>query len=205
MTYFYTEEQALENLYRLVFFVLKNRGPPSPCWNSETNTEEIKVKNYRDSDYAINKYSDSIVYRFADGIVEVTLEDYLRDNPDKDATDFAQIKAISDELYHQQVIDDNRINRLNVPIHAIEDSELLSSESVENQIIQKEAEKKVLDAAEYLLQGNYLTEIQRRRFVQYFCLGLSTRQIAKMEGVSQYAVWDSLHWISKKLKKIFEE
>ena len=41
------------------------------------------MKNYKDSDYALNKYSQGIVYKFADGIVEITLEDYLRDNPDK--------------------------------------------------------------------------------------------------------------------------
>ena len=41
------------------------------------------MKNYKESDYALNKYSQGIVYKFADGIVEITLEDYLRDNPDR--------------------------------------------------------------------------------------------------------------------------
>jgi len=31
------------------------------------------LKNYRESDYALNKYSQGIIYKFADGVVEVTL------------------------------------------------------------------------------------------------------------------------------------
>jgi hypothetical protein len=34
------------------------------------------MRNYRKSDYAINKYSPNIVYRFHDEIIEVSLEDY---------------------------------------------------------------------------------------------------------------------------------
>mgnify|MGYP001105847572 CR=1 FL=1 len=41
-----------------------------------------------------NRYSKGIVYKFADGIVEITLEDYLRDNPDKTEEDFAELKAM---------------------------------------------------------------------------------------------------------------
>jgi hypothetical protein len=33
--------------------------------------------------------------------VEVTLEDFLRDNPDKTEEDFAALKALSDEIYYQ--------------------------------------------------------------------------------------------------------
>lgn len=35
------------------------------------------MKNYKDSDYALNKYSENIVYKFADGVKEITLEDYI--------------------------------------------------------------------------------------------------------------------------------
>ena len=46
------------------------------------------MKNYKDSDYALNKYSEGIVYKFADRIVEITLSAYLTENPDKTAEDF---------------------------------------------------------------------------------------------------------------------
>lgn len=60
------------------------------------------MRNYKESDYALNKFSEGIVYKFADGIVEITLEDYLQDNPDKSKDDFDKLKAISDEIYHEQ-------------------------------------------------------------------------------------------------------
>ena len=41
------------------------------------------MQNYRKSDYAINKNSPNIVYRFHNEIIEITLEDYLKENPDK--------------------------------------------------------------------------------------------------------------------------
>lgn len=34
------------------------------------------MKNYKDTDYALNKYSKGIVYKFADKIVETTLSDF---------------------------------------------------------------------------------------------------------------------------------
>ena len=54
------------------------------------------MRDYRKSDYAINKYSPNIVYRFHDEIVEVSLEDYLKESPDKTAQDFTKLKALSD-------------------------------------------------------------------------------------------------------------
>lgn len=62
------------------------------------------MKNFKDSDYALNKFSEGIVYRFADRIVEITLDDYLTENPGKTEQDFLELKALSDEIYHEQVI-----------------------------------------------------------------------------------------------------
>lgn len=56
---------------------------PSGFEPQNSDPEERTMKNYKDSDYALNRYSQGIVYKFSDGIVEITLEDYLRDNPDK--------------------------------------------------------------------------------------------------------------------------
>ena len=53
------------------------------------------MQNYRKSDYAINKNSPNIVYRFHNEIIEITLEDYLKENPDKTEHDFAELKALS--------------------------------------------------------------------------------------------------------------
>lgn len=41
------------------------------------------MSKYQDSDYAVNKFSKGIVYRFSNETIEITLEAYLRDNPGK--------------------------------------------------------------------------------------------------------------------------
>ncbi len=83
------------------------------------------MKNYKESDYALNKYSQGIVYKFVDGALEVTLEDYLRDNPDKTEDDFAELKALSDEIYHEQVVLEHRICRKNISIDLVPETELV--------------------------------------------------------------------------------
>lgn len=163
------------------------------------------MRNYKDSDYALNRYSQGIVYKFADGIVEITLEDYLHDNPDKTEEDFAELKAMSDEIYYQQDRQEYRISHRNVSISGMEDTLVASAPSVDVELIQKDEEKRALEAAIRLLESGKLTAVQKRRFCFHFFQGLSIRQIAKLEGVHQRAVWDSLMWAEKKLKKFYEE
>lgn len=88
------------------------------------NSEEKTLKNYRESDYALNKYSQGIVYKFADSIVEVTLEDYLRDNPNGTEADFAKLKAWSDGVYHKREMQEQRTCRQNVSIDQVPEVEL---------------------------------------------------------------------------------
>lgn len=93
------------------------------------------MKNYRDSDYAVNKYASGIVYRFADTTVEVTLEDYLRENPDKTEADFAKLKALSDEMYLEQVRSDTAQGNKTMQLHALEEIEGLCTPTVEESVI----------------------------------------------------------------------
>lgn len=67
------------------------------------------MKNYKSSDYAINKYSENIVYKTANQIIEISLSDYLEANPDKTEQDFNELKALSDEIYLEQVREENRV------------------------------------------------------------------------------------------------
>lgn len=163
------------------------------------------MKNYTDSDYALNKYSEGIVYKFADGIVEVTLEEYLRENPDRTAEDFAKLKFLSDEIYHEQVVQTNRTSRLDVTLNGLEESEQLAAVPTDMELIHRQDTIHALQAARRLLDSGSLTEVQRRRFILHFFQGLSIRQIAERENVHKRAVWDSLQWAAKKLKKIFDE
>ncbi|MDR2023322.1 MAG: RNA polymerase subunit sigma-24 [Hungatella sp.] len=163
------------------------------------------MRNYKDSDYALNKFSKGIVYRFTDRIVEITLEDYLADNPGRTAQDFMELKFLSDEIYHQQIIHENRTSRLDVSINGLEETQQLGTGSFDIELIHKSDMKKAIGAAKQLLDSGELTEIQRRRFIRHFFQGLSTRQIAQIESVRQQSVWESLYWASKKLKKFFNE
>ena len=162
------------------------------------------MKNYKESDYALNKYSQGIIYKFVDGIVEVTLEDYLRDNPDRTEADFAALKEWSDKVYYEQAVQEQRVCRRNVNIDQVPEIELtVIPEFAQNLMGEQDDGKNVLKAAYQLLHSGMLTKVQQRRFVLHYFKGLSTRQIAMLEGVRQQTVWESLMWAGKKLRKLF--
>ena len=163
------------------------------------------MRNYQESDYALNKYSEGIVYKFADGIVEVTLADYLRDNPDKTAEDFAKLKALSDELYHEQDLDETAYGKRARKLDWLAESEEYATPSVDITLIHNSDKGQALKAAKCLLESGKLTKVQRRRFLLHYFKGLSIRQIAGLEQVDYRAVWESLHWSTKKLKNFYEE
>ena len=164
------------------------------------------MKNYTDSDYALNKYSEGIVYRFADGIVEYTLADYLAENPGKTAADFQEWKALSDGIYLEQITDECRQTRKDVSIHNMEDSEAFGGETLEDEVFERpEREAAENNRREMARQAlDKLTEVQRRRYLLHHVEGLSTWQIAEREGVFQRAVMDSIQWAEKKIKKFLD-
>ena len=85
------------------------------------------MNNYRYSDYAVNKYSKAIVYRFADKVIEVTLEAYLAENPGKTVQDFEELKILSDEIYFEKDRSENAQTKKNLSIHGIEETDRLST------------------------------------------------------------------------------
>lgn len=163
------------------------------------------MRNYKDSDYALNKYSEGIVYKFADGVQEITLADYLRDNPGKTAADFARLKALSDEIYHEQDLEDTRYGKRAKTLESVENSEQYASASPDMDLIHKIDMGQAAKAAGKLLNSGDLTDVQKRRFILHFYRGLSYRQIAAREGVFFTSVAESVHAASDKLKKYFEK
>jgi DNA-directed RNA polymerase specialized sigma24 family protein len=163
------------------------------------------MKNFKDSDYALNKFSEGIVYRFADRIVEITLDDYLTENPGKTEQDFLELKALSDEIYHEQVINENRTSRLDISINGMEETEALATVSPDKTLSHKIDVENAMEAAKRLLDSGDLTEVQRRRFLLHFFQGLSYRQIASREGVHFTSVHESIEAATAKLKKFFEK
>lgn len=163
------------------------------------------MKNYKDSDYALNKFREGIVYRFADRVVEIKLEDYLTENPGKTEQDFLELKALSDEIYHQQVISENRTSRLDISMNGLEETEALATVSLDTELIHKSDSKNAMEAVKRLLVSGDLTEVQRRRFILHFFQGLSYRQIASREGVHFTSVHESIEAATIKLQKFFEK
>jgi hypothetical protein len=164
------------------------------------------MKNYTDSDYALNKYSAGIVYRFADGIVEVTLADYLAGNPGKSEADFRVLKELSDGIYLEQARDKNAQTKRNAPYGEPDEAAPCHAPSPEDLLIGE------IDAREEALRHEQreetaaralgaLTEVQRRRYLLYHMGGLTVREISEVEGAHFTAVHESLKAAEKKIKK----
>lgn len=176
---------------------------------AKNRSEVQKLRDYRKSDYAINKYSPNIVYRFHDEIIEVALEDYLKENPDKTEQDFAELKALSDEIYYEQDRAESAQTRKDVSIHGLEEMDCCSTRPLEEELEELAAEvqnrRYARIALERLFAAGVLTEVQKRRFRLHVFRGLSTRQIGRLEGTSHQAVAKSLNLAIEKLKKFFAE
>ena len=167
------------------------------------------MKNFTKTDYASNRNSEGIVYRFANQTVVVTLDDYLRENPDKTAADFVALKALSDEDYYETDRRDYRQTWKNTPLDKLfeEETAILATSSLEDDFIECE-EQKALSAKQKAIASNALdklTDVQRRRYLMYHVDGLSMRQIAEREGVIHSKIQNSLESAQKKIQKILAE
>ena len=148
-------------------------------------------------------------HRFHDEIVEVSLEDYLKENPDKTEQDFAELKALSDEIYYEQDRAESAQTRKDVSIHGLEEMDCCSTRPLEEELEELAAEvqnrRYARIALERLFAAGVLTEVQKRRFRLHVFRGLSTRQIGRLEGTSHQAVAKSLNLAIEKLKNFFAE
>lgn len=125
------------------------------------------MKNYKDSDYAANKYSPNIVYRFGNETVEITLKKFLAENPDMTEDDFLRFKSLSDAIYLEQVKAENAQTKKNIPIYPLKETEVCVVEPIEKYIEEQE-EKPVLQAVQRFLDSDILTETQKRRFIEFY-------------------------------------
>ena len=143
------------------------------------------MKIYRDSDYAVNKYANRIVYRFANGqTVTVTLDECLRKNTGSTETDFAELKTLSDEMHLMQVRTDNAQGKKILSFNSLEGTLLCAvpSPGYDYIVAEETAEK---HAEQFRLVNkalSKLTDIQRKRYIQHFVNGRSLRKIASSEG-----------------------
>ena len=152
-------------------------------------------------------YTINIVYRFHNEIIEITLEDYLKENPDKTEHDFAELKALSDQIYYEQDRAESAQTRKDVSIHSSEETVHCATRSLdeewEERIVDIQNRKYAWKALGQLFTMGALTEVQKRRFRLHVFQGLSIRQIGRMEGTSHQAVAKSINLAIAKLKKYF--
>ena len=165
------------------------------------------MKNYQGSDYAVNKNANGIVYRYADQTVEITLEDYLMENPGKTAADFTELKELSDSIYLEQDRDDYRQTWKNLSLHGLDETIACAVPSPEDVIVEQlEQAAKKKTRKELAKQAlSKLTDTQRRRYLLHYVKGLPIRKIAEIEGTHFTAVHESLQAAEKKIKKYFAD
>ncbi|MDR1703665.1 MAG: RNA polymerase subunit sigma-24 [Clostridiales bacterium] len=166
------------------------------------------MKNFTDSDYALNKHSEGIVYSFVDGSkVTVTLENYLAENPDKTADDFRRLKELSDGDYLERDRDGYRKSWKDMPLDILADTLHCSAPSPETDVIEAplEKERQITRFALAKKAWYKLTEVQRRRYRMYHVDGLTMREIAEREKTSHVAVVYSLEQADKKIKKFLNK
>lgn len=158
------------------------------------------MRRFQNTDYVRNKYSKGILYKVSDGYIEVTLEDYIKENPDKTEEDFMELKQISDAIYYEQDQEEASYARRKeeVEVEEIMDEEV---SSLDISLVEKEEKEEMTKAVKQLLNNRDLTFIQRRRFYLHFFEGMSYREIAKQEGIYYTSVRDSIQLAIKKIKK----
>ena len=168
-------------------------------------------KNYMQEHYAINKHSKGIIYRGTDGDNEISLEQFLSENPTLTESDFNYWKSLSDELHKEEDRKNNEITRKNVSINEIEETQLVAVESAETEFIQsiseKDAVKKEIMSAQFILRiaQEELSDIQFRRFLSRYVDGKKEEDIAKDEGVCQSTISRSILGAENKIKKIIRK
>lgn len=168
------------------------------------------AKNYAKECYAVNKYSDGIVYPGAKFDYELTLEDFLREDPNMTQADFEYWKNISDGIYKEEDLLTTATTRKNISIHEIEESNLVSAPSAESEFFKFEDANKLTreDIVNprfiYRIAKKELTEIQYIRFLKYYSQGKTLEDIAEEEGVNHTSILRAIDLSEKKIKKILK-
>ena len=163
------------------------------------------MRNYKSSDYGINKYSEGIVYKTANQIIEISLADYLKANPDKTEQDFRELKALSDEIYLEQDRTENRITQKTLSLENTKQIEDATALTIEENYIEKLDKQYISLAFKEFLKDGSLTAVQKRRFIMHVFKNLSMRKIAEIEKVHFTSVQESVDSAKRKLKKFFEK
>ena len=119
-------------------------------------------------------------------------------------SDFDTMKVFLTEETRQEFNADWSVTKLNVDIDKLENTDLLSTQSVEDDYIERHdadvEDYRTLKNAMSVLDAA-LNEKQKRWFLMAHSDGLSDREIARREGVAHTTVSRGMTVIGKKIKK----
>ena len=182
------------------------------------NQLALMKKLQKDSDTIAYAHNEEIVLikRVVDDdgtrLLEVTLnpetsskisERIISDSEMK-LSDFDTMKEFLTEETRQEFNADWSVTKLNVDIDKLENTDLLSTQSVEDDYIERHdadvEDYRTLKNAMSVLDAA-LNEKQKRWFLMAHSDGLSDREIARREGVAHTTVSRGMTVIGKKIKK----
>ena len=158
------------------------------------------MKDYRKSDYAINKNRKGIVYRNADGsTLEITFEKIAEGDPKFTYADFEKLKKFSDHIYLEQARkEDSNSYYEKASLDTTKETDWLSTPSLEENFFEEQFDLPTMEEVKAVAL-RHLTPIQKRRILMYL-EGLSTVKIAEIEGCNQKSVWESIEAAKNKIK-----
>lgn len=168
------------------------------------------MKYYKNSDYALNKASTDIVYNNVNGETEaVTLKKALEENPGMTAEDFQYFKTLSDEDYRETANNDYAAHNQTFFEKLERSDNLRHTPSAEDELMdtinaQEEAKRrqKLFKTVDRLLKAN-LSEKQYKRYWLHHVGGLTTREIARLDGIKQSNAAKSIKQAEKIINVIF--
>ena len=178
--------------------------------------------------YKLNKNTPNLVYNFADELITYRKEtdengnlqivEYRKKDgrKGKKATtrrvvpsyemsieDFDAWKKQLTEDAHEYFNKDKRETRENVSIENLLETDLVCDESVEEEYLRAEEERKAhpktMEVALDILE--VLTSKQRSRYIQSKVYGKSVRDIAAEEGSDWTSVWECINAAEKRIEK----
>lgn len=166
------------------------------------------MKKFNRTDYAFNKYAQGIVYQSVKGYYEISMEDFIREDPEKGEKIFLSIKSFSDEWYHEQDQMQTRITRKELSLEGLNEQTIKDNQV--RQDIQIQVEEKLIKqcawkALHNILDKNLLTYKQKSRLKNLILGGFSIRQIAQIEGVSHVAILKSIHIAQQVLRDEYKK
>lgn len=174
--------------------------------------------------YKLNKNSEDIIYSFATEII--TYRKQTDENGNLQIIEIRQVdgkkgkvfrivptyemtiaefdewkKKLTDEA-HEYFNKDSRETRYDVSIESLLETDLVSSESVEEEYLRCEEETQNISRNQLAMEiFDVLTPIQKQRYYQHEVLGMTVREIAEKENCNPNAVEESLQSAEKKMSK----